>query len=410
MEVITKPTEFENIGSETRVFTVSELTYVIKDLLENAFPFVWVEGEVANLRCPNSGHLYFTLRDKEASLRAVIFRGQRQYLKFELEDGLHVLCFGRISVYEPRGEYQLIVQLVEPKGLGALQLAFEQLKKRLAKAGFFDEARKRPLPVLPKTVGVVTSLSGAAIRDFLKVALSRYPKAHIIIFPVRVQGDGAAQEIAEGIRLLGLQKSVELIVVTRGGGSLEDLWAFNEEIVAKAIYESPIPVVSAVGHEIDYTICDFVADARAPTPTAAAQMVFPAIDKLIEQIENLKTRMFHLINALLAHKHNKLVELSQRLKDPRDSLRETKERLKHLNERLLRSIERQLIYKNQKLSALSRHLEAVSPLSVLNRGYSLVKKLPDKKLIKEAQELSKGDKLEIIFRKGVAIAKVEEIL
>ncbi len=408
METIARPEKGPSL--KTHVFTVKELTYVIKDLLESTFPFVWVEGEIANLRSPNSGHLYFTLRDEEASLRAVLFRGQRAYLKFRLEDGLHVLCFGRLSVYEPRGEYQLIVQIIEPRGLGALQLAFEQLKEKLAQKGFFDPSRKRPLPLLPKTVGMVTSLTGAALRDFLKVALSRYPKARIIIFPVRVQGEGAAQEIAEGIHLLGSYQGVELIVVTRGGGSLEDLWAFNEEIVAKAIYHSPVPVVSAVGHEIDYTICDFVADVRAPTPTAAAQIVFPSLLELHQGVEGLKRRLLEAAKNLIAARRQQVIEISNRLRDPRDELRQGKARLKHLRERIIKALGYQMRHKREKLVGLSRHLEAVSPLSVLSRGYSLVRRLPDQRLITEADKLEIGDRVEILFRRGKARAKVEKIL
>ncbi len=408
METIARPEKGPSL--KTHVFTVKELTYVIKDLLESTFPFVWVEGEIANLRSPNSGHLYFTLRDEEASLRAVLFRGQRAYLKFRLEDGLHVLCFGRLSVYEPRGEYQLIVQLIEPRGLGALQLAFEQLKEKLAQKGFFDPSRKRPLPLLPRVVGLVTSLTGAALRDFLKVALSRYPKARIIIFPVRVQGEGAAQEIAEGIHLLGSYQGVELIVVTRGGGSLEDLWAFNEEIVAKAIYHSPVPVVSAVGHEIDYTICDFVADVRAPTPTAAAQIVFPSLLELHQGVEGFKRRLLEAAKNLIAARRQQVIEISNRLRDPRDELRQGKARLKHLQERIIKALGYQMRHKREKLVGLSRHLEAVSPLSVLSRGYSLVRRLPDQRLITEADELEIGDQVEILFRRGKARAKVEKIL
>jgi len=394
---------------ERRIFTVGELTYVIKDLLEEAFPFVWVEGEVANLRSPNSGHLYFTLRDEVASLRAVLFRSQRAAIKFDLEDGLHVLCFGRISVYEPRGEYQLIVQLIEPRGLGALQLALEQLKRRLANAGFFDTARKRPLPLLPRAVGVVTSLSGAALRDFLKVALSRFHRARIVIFPVWVQGEGAAEEIAEGVRLLSRHGGVELIVVTRGGGSLEDLWAFNEEVVAKAVFDSSVPVVSAVGHEIDYTICDLVADARAPTPTAAAQMVFPAEEELYESIRALEMRLLGALREILVLRRKRLEELSRRLKDPRASLVEAKERLRQLRGRLQNAWQNLSERKRQRLSSLTRHLEAVSPLSVLSRGYSLVKKLPEGTLLKDASALSPGDRVEILFYRGRVRAKVEEV-
>ena len=255
------------------VLTVSELTRRLQETLEERFPAVWIEGEISNYRLYGSGHAYFTLKDADAQIRAVLFRNRGRRIKFEPADGLHVMAFGSIEVYPQRGEYQLVIELLEPKGLGALQLAFEQLKARLQAEGLFDHARKRELPRFPRKIGIVTSPSGAAIRDMLRVIDRRFGELHIVIAPCRVQGDGAAEEIAQGLRDLNALGGVDIIIVGRGGGSLEDLWAFNEEAVARAIAASKVPVVSAVGHEVDFTISDFVADLRAPTPSAAAELV-----------------------------------------------------------------------------------------------------------------------------------------
>lgn len=256
-----------------QIFSVSQLTQEIKNILENNFYYVWVEGEVSNTRSPISGHTYFTLKDEGAQVKAVIFRGQSRGMKFKLTDGIHVICRGMVSVYKERGEYQLILDRIEPKGVGAQQLALQQLKEKLAKEGFFDAARKKPIPMFPKKVGIITSPTGAAIRDILKVFERRFLDIGVLIYPVRVQGMESAQEISKGIEELNHLGGLDIIIIARGGGSQEDLWAFNEEVVARAIYNSKAPVVSAVGHEIDYTIADMVADLRAPTPSAAAEMV-----------------------------------------------------------------------------------------------------------------------------------------
>jgi len=266
------------------VLTVTELTTQIRLSLEQAFPELWVQGEVSNLRTPSSGHLYFTLKDQTSQIRAVLFRGVANQLRFALRDGLQVIVRGRLNVYEVRGDYQIILEYLEPKGIGALQLAFEQLKEKLEREGLFDSARKRPLPFFPRKVGIVTSPSGAAIQDMLTVMKRRCPVLSVLIYPVAVQGEGAAEQIAEAIAILGRRRDVEVIIVGRGGGSLEDLWCFNEEIVVRAIAESKVPVVSAVGHEIDFTLADFAADYRAPTPSAAAEVVSPVLGDLIESI------------------------------------------------------------------------------------------------------------------------------
>ena len=289
---------------ERTILTVSELSERIKIVLEDTFIDLWVEGEISNLRTPASGHSYLTLKDEHSQIRAVLFKMQRRYLRFDPKDGMLVLARGRISLYEPRGEYQLVIDYMEPKGIGALQIAFEQLKVRLAQEGLFDGSRKRPLPMLPRGLGIVTSPTGAVIRDMLQILRRRFANLHICVYPVRVQGDGAAEEVAQGIEVLNRYPGIDVIIVARGGGSLEDLWAFNEETVARAIYVSKVPVISAVGHEIDYTIADFVADVRAPTPSAAAELVIRNKSELHAELQSMAHRlergMQHRLEALRA--------------------------------------------------------------------------------------------------------------
>src|SRR6186713_2898618 len=272
---------------QRRVLTVSELTAEVRRLLEDRFGEIWVAGELSNCKVWNTGHLYFTLKDGSSQIRSVVFRSALRYLRFKPTDGLRVVARGRVSVYEPKGEYQLVCEHMEPEGLGALQLAFDQLKQRLSVEGLFDQARKRPLPALPRKIGIVTSLDGAAVRDIINVLRRRYANAHLVIRPTRVQGDGAALDIARGLRAIAKVKGVDVIVVGRGGGSIEDLWSFNQEVVARAISGSPVPVISAVGHETDVTIADFVADVRAPTPSAAAEIVVARKDEFVARIDRL---------------------------------------------------------------------------------------------------------------------------
>ncbi|MBI3008015.1 MAG: exodeoxyribonuclease VII large subunit, partial [Candidatus Omnitrophica bacterium] len=273
------------------VYTVSELTKELKIILEDSFPRVWVEGEVSNYKLHTSGHLYFTLKDESSQLRAIVWKDTAVRFKFELKDGTAVICFGRLSVYDKQGQYQLYVEKLEPRGLGALQLAFEQLKAKLSKEGLFDPAHKKPVPLLPKRIGIVTSPTGAAIRDILNVLDRRFSNVEVIIYPVKVQGEGAREEISNAIRDLNTFGNIDVMIVGRGGGSLEDLWAFNEEIVARAIYNSNIPVISAVGHEIDWTIADFVSDMRAPTPSAAAELVIGRKEDLMMRIDGFNVRL-----------------------------------------------------------------------------------------------------------------------
>jgi len=302
------------VRSGRAVLTVSELTARLREALEERFPAVWVEGEISNYRLYGSGHAYFTLKDADAQLRAVLFRNRMRRIRFEPTDGLHVMAFGSIEVYPQRGEYQLVVELLEPKGLGALQLAFEQLKARLQAEGLFDPARKRELPRFPRKIGIVTSPSGAAIRDMLRVIGRRFGELHIVIAPCRVQGEGAAAEIAQGLRELNGLGDVDVIIVGRGGGSLEDLWAFNEEVVARAIAASKVPVVSAVGHEVDFTIADFVADLRAPTPSAAAELVVREKQAVVDALVQLRARLERVAARPLRDLERRVDELTVRLR------------------------------------------------------------------------------------------------
>ena len=288
-----------NLQPEKKIWKVNELTQRIAGILSREFADVWIEGEVSNFHAAQSGHLYFTLKDARAQIRCVCFRDQVRALKFRPEDGLHVTVRGALGVYEPRGEYQIYVTVIEPVGLGALQLAFEQLKKRLAEEGLFDEARKKPLPLLPRRIGVITSPTGAAVRDVLRVLKRRFPNAHLIIYPVKVQGEGAAAEIVAALAYFNRGKAAEVLILARGGGSLEDLWAFNEEILARAIFASQIPVITGVGHETDFTIADFVADLRAPTPSAAAEIVVRSLDDFLRHIADSQRRMAQQVRVRL---------------------------------------------------------------------------------------------------------------
>ncbi len=295
-----------------RVVTVSELTGRIRTVLESAHASVWVEGEIANCRRWKTGHLYFTLRDENAQIRGVMFRSAARYLRFAPEDGLRVVARGRVTVYEPKGEYQIVCEHLQPQGLGALQLAFDQLKRKLEAEGLFDRGRKRPLPVLPRQIGVVTSLDGAAVRDILQVLGRRHRTARVVLRPVRVQGEGAADQIARGIRRLAREDGIDVVIVGRGGGSLEDLWAFNEEPVARAIAAAEVPVISAVGHEIDVTISDMVADVRAATPSAAAEMVVAGRGDLVERIDRLGERLRTAARYAAARRRTRLLDLDRR--------------------------------------------------------------------------------------------------
>jgi exodeoxyribonuclease VII large subunit len=394
---------------EARSFlSVSELNEIIKGTLERELDTFWVVGEISNLRIPPSGHLYFTLKDDKSQIAAVMFRRQGLSLTFHPENGMEVLCFGRISLYSPRGDLQLYVETMEPRGQGSLYVAFEQLKKRLGEEGLFAVERKRPLPYLPASIGLVTSVQGAALRDMLRILGDRFPERRVIIRPVKVQGEGAAQDIAEGIRDLGASGKVDVMIVGRGGGSLEDLWAFNEEVVARAIFASPVPVISAVGHEVDFTIADFVADHRAPTPTAAAEMVIPRKEELSADIQSWQGRMQRLIQTRLAGERETWGQLLRRLVDPRRRLRENQMRLDELSLSLWRRFRDHVDRLKNRLTHGSGRLGTLSPLAVLERGYSIAHKMPEEILIKDSRSIEIGDLLRMTFARGKSICRVEE--
>ena len=355
-----------------QVLSVTDLTHRIKDLLEDKFPSVWVEGEVSNLRSPTSGHMYFTLKDANSQLAVVLFRGVAAKVGFALKDGLQVIASGDISVYEKSGQYQLVARRLLPKGLGALQLAFEELKQRLAKEGLFDPARKRPIPALPQRIGLVTSPSGAAIRDFLNIIGRRFPNVHIVINPVRVQGDGAAQEIAAAIdEFNALHASgrlpLDVRIVTRGGGSLEDLWAFNEELVARALARSSIPTISAVGHEIDFTISDFVADLRAPTPSAAAELVVKAKDEFAHHIGQFQSRLQKDLRLRLAEARQRFSDLaaSYVFRRPTEVVRQYQQQVDDYGHRLTRATAATFDAHHAQLETASEKFKLLSPQALL---------------------------------------------
>lgn len=440
--------------SEKRILSVSRLTSLIRGVLEDNFEHVWVEGEVSNLAMPASGHLYFTLKDAGAQIRCVMFRASARALKFRPRDGMGLIVRGRITLYEQRGDYQLLVEYLEPQGIGALQLAFIQLKEKLAKEGLFAEERKRSIPSLPQRIGVVTSATGAAIHDILTVLNRRFANVEILLRPVKVQGEGAADDIVEAINDLNSYGDIDVMIVGRGGGSLEDLWAFNEEKVARAIARSRIPVISAVGHEVDFTIADFVADLRAPTPSAAAELVVKSKEELASRVEFLRHRLLQRMHRTLAEAGGELESLSRALRDPTMLLGHLAQRVDDLSVRLDRSIAGAIKYRiiaieslknNLKLRnpslavertrelvralnsrseiSMRRHLdrsrevaavfmarlETLSPLGTLARGYSIALKLPNRSVVRASSQLNPNDSLELRLHKGRALCRVESI-
>ena len=391
-----------------KFFTVSEISRGIRTSLEHKFSNIGVLGEISNVRKPSSGHIYLTLKDKNSQLQAVVFRNSASRIKFELKDGMEVISFGSITVYEPRGQYQLIINKIEPKGIGALQLAFQQLKEKLEKEGLFDSAHKKPLPFIPQKIGIVTSPTGAAIKDILNIIDRRFANVEILIYPVKVQGEGAAQEIAEAITGLNSDSDIDVIIAGRGGGSMEDLWAFNEEVVARSIYSSRIPIISAVGHEIDITIADLVADKRALTPSEAGELVVPRKDLLIEKIEKFKARLLQSLTGKLRLSKEKLVIIgnSYAMKQPFDRLNRWQQRLDELAQRLNLNITHALNTEREKLSGIAGKLESLSPLNVLKRGYAITTRLENSKPLRNIIDLSKGDKIKINLSKGSIISEI----
>jgi exodeoxyribonuclease VII large subunit len=445
--------ENSSVLQRRKIYSVTELSADIKRILEQQYPMVWISGEISNLRVPASGHAYFTLKDHKAQIAAVMFRGQLAQLRFELAAGTTVLGLGRLSVYEPRGTYQIILEYIEPMGIGALQLAFERLKQALLEEGLFAAEHKTALPFLPTRVGVITSSSGAVLQDILNIAYRRFPNLSIDIYPVRVQGSEAAGEIVAALELANRLGRNEVLILARGGGSLEDLAPFNSERVARAIFSSRIPVVSAVGHETDYTIADFTADFRAPTPSAAAEIVIPLKDELLSRCLELKVRGHRATHLVLSRLKDRVARSDHMLVHPGKKIQEVQFHLDQLVGRLRRvlaSCARQgravydkahtalihnsplgsislykpkvevyttnilqsiniIIFKNtQRLKTAEALLQAVNPAAVLQRGYSITRTLPQKKVVTDAGSLTSGQPLEIQLARGHVQVQVQE--
>lgn len=445
----------EEKQKQSKVYTVSSLTTAIKSLLEDTYPFVWVQGEISNLSRPSSGHVYFTLKDPRSQISAVVFKNMAHHLKFQLENGLEITGMARLTLYEPRGTYQLVFEFIEPKGTGALQIAFEQLKNRLAQEGLFDETNKKKLPFLPERISVITSPTGAVIHDIITVIGRRFPSIALEIVPVKVQGDQAAHEIREALAMVNDRGLSDLIIIARGGGSLEDLAPFNSEIVARAVFSSTLPVISAVGHETDYTICDFVSDLRAPTPSAAAEMVAPVRKNLVDHVSYLNSSLISRMIFTLEHKKQHFQRICKKLVDPRrriidlrlkmdeDTQRlvrtmnqilainkthlswkveklflfdpgkkndEQKKRLNRLKEDLTRQM-RAIVQKKRGLSIeVMTKIEALNPLAILQRGYSVTRTLPNGEVLTGTQHVKQGQELEIILAQGSLRAYVKGVL
>ncbi len=395
---------------KAEIYSVSRLNREIRMILEAKFPGIWIEGEVSNFKFHSSGHMYLTLKDETSQISAVFFSRYNQALKFELKDGLKVLAFGKISLYEPRGQYQLYIERVEPKGVGALQLAFLQLKEKLEKEGLFDPAHKKPIPQFPVTVGVITSPTGAAIRDILNVIGRRFRGTNVLLHPVRVQGEGAAGEIAEAVRTMNAAGGIDVLIVGRGGGSLEDLWAFNEEAVARAVYASEIPVISAVGHEIDWTICDLAADLRAPTPSAAAELVVQNREELEARVKNLGVRMRHAAGHIVEgwRENLRTLEESYAFRQPMMLIQQFSQKLDEQLRQMQNYVRSLVREKGQNLAGLAGRLEALSPLAILARGYSLTYG-EDGSLLEDAGRLKKGLEVRTRLKNGWFRSQVTEI-
>ena len=391
----------------TKIFTVSELNDAIATLLDRNFGFISLEGEISNLRVPSSGHYYFTLKDEKSQIRAVLFKGQKALIPFELENGQKMICFGRLSLYSPRGEYQIIIEQLEPSGLGSLHLAFEQLKEKLSREGLFDEDRKKPLPPYPERIGIVTSPTGAAIKDILKVLESRSPGVQILISPTRVQGEGAAEEIASAIDTINTLVDIDAIIVGRGGGSIEDLWAFNEEVVAKAISRSTIPVISSVGHERDITIADLVADLRAPTPSSAAEMVTRGDIDVLKELNHLSDRLNLSATTRINSQKARLSLALKGLTDPRKKLNDLRLRADELLIRIENKVDEKINLLRSELKGAAGRLASLSPLSVLARGYSITTTFPGGKIIRDIAQVKVGERLSIRLKSGELHCKVE---
>jgi exodeoxyribonuclease VII large subunit len=395
--------------SSKHIYTVSEITQVIKNLLEEKVGEIWLEGEISNFKSASSGHFYFSLKDQGALILGAMFAHANKTLKFKLEDGLKVICFGKVDVYGPRGQYQIIVEKIEPLGAGAQQIAFEQLKKKLDQEGLFDAGHKKPLPQMPFRVGIVTSSAGAAVRDILQILKKGAACVDVVVRSVRVQGEQSAGEIAEAIADLNNLKNIDLIIVSRGGGSTEDLWSFNEESVARAIYNSRLPVVSAVGHQINTTLADLVADVFVETPSAAAKIIVDKKNALLAQLSGARYELDLALQDTISDLENRLTALTHMLKSPRDRLLEKQQQTDELLSGLHNNMRYCLELAGQRSSALIQRLEALSPLAILSRGYSLSVLLPQGAILKDVAAIKPGDKLKTVLHKGVFTSLVQEV-
>ncbi|MEM8680634.1 MAG: exodeoxyribonuclease VII large subunit [Planctomycetota bacterium] len=393
--------------------TVSELTLAIKTLLQSAFPTVWVLGEVSDVARPRSGHIYLTLKDASAQIRAVIWRSDAQRLKFPVEDGTEVLCAGSIDLYAPRGSYQLVIRRMEPRGAGALEQALRRLQAKLDAEGLFDPQRKQPLPLFPRRAALVTSPSGAALRDFLEVARRRWSACQLTVVPCAVQGEAAVPEIVDAVAATTrLDPPPDVVVVTRGGGSMEDLWCFNSERVVRAIHACPFPVISAIGHEIDVTLADRVADVRALTPSEAAERLLPDQDEIEARIKSLHDRLSSGVRRLVQHGRQRAELLLARpvLRSPLDRLHDLARRLDELEARTHRAIRLKVQRDRDRLSGRSAQLEALSPLRVLARGYSYTQREDDGQIISHTDQLSEGSRVMTTLDNGRFVSTVDQII
>lgn len=436
------------------IYTVSRLNREVRSVLESSFPLVWLQGELSNLARPGSGHWYFTLKDEAAQVRAAMFRNRNQLVKFRPEDGTQVLVRARIGLYEARGEFQIVVEHMEEAGDGALQRAFEVLKQKLDQAGLFDMEHKQSVPALPSRIGIITSPTGAAIHDILTTLRRRFPGIPVIVYPVPVQGTGAGKEIAQMIHTAAERSECDVLILARGGGSLEDLWAFNEEVVAQAIYNCPIPLVTGIGHEVDFTIADFVADQRAPTPTAAAELVTPdqsewrarlnqlqtrlwraqqrqfdqhrqhlkwlhtrlphpgrQVEERLQRLDEIELRRNQAIKHLLRHRQARLMMLQERLQQfsPRQRLERDTLRIHNLGQRVSSALRYQLGHRQQRLNHLAHTLETVSPLATLSRGYAIVTTEVDGKIVRHASDVAAGDSINTRLLQGSLVSTVTRI-
>jgi exodeoxyribonuclease VII large subunit len=454
---MSRPTSSASISgtsTERTIYTISRLNREVKALLEGSFPLLWIEGEISNLAKPSSGHMYFSLKDSQAQVRCALFRGSQRILGCAPRDGMQVLVRARVTLYEGRGEFQLVVEHLEEAGEGALRRAFDLLKTRLGQEGLFDIRHKKSLPTLPRRIGVITSPTGAALRDILTTLKRRFPAIAVLIYPVPVQGEGSAEKIATAIRLAGERNECDALILARGGGSLEDLWSFNEEIVARALHACPLPVVCGVGHETDFTIADLTADARAPTPTAAAEMLSPdqndwlaafaykgtrLVRLMQDELDNRRQRLDWL-SARVVHPQDRIGRMQQRLQDlarrmrlaqtaiqlnasvalqgvsarlhqrhPGVALREWQLQFRHLGGRLAAGMQQAQRHHSQRLLLATHRLETLSPLATLNRGYAIVQRSPDGEVVRDAVSMQRGDRVDARLGHGILKCVVEDI-